>query len=137
MQVNVPLVLIREGGKLPPPTACVLSHGSHILSMGSHDGTVKIMEMEDGLFARDAFVIILNHVLAITCTFCVLLQLLEQVGISPEKTQAIVVAGFLAHGGWGFCTSRVLEESLSKAFWSWEALRRLSRIFLLLSLSSI
>jgi hypothetical protein len=47
MQVNIPLVLIRERGKLPPPTASVLNPGSHISSVGSRDGDGKLLELEE------------------------------------------------------------------------------------------
>ncbi|KAL2831926.1 hypothetical protein BJY01DRAFT_260368 [Aspergillus pseudoustus] len=102
MQVNIPLVLIRERGKLPPPTASVLSPGSHISSVGSHDGNGRLIELEEGLLSRDASVVVLDDVLASGRTLCAVLQLLNQVGISSEKTHVIVVAEFPAHGGRGF-----------------------------------
>ncbi|KAL3479396.1 hypothetical protein BJX99DRAFT_268342 [Aspergillus californicus] len=102
MQVDIPLVLIRERGKLPPPTASVLNPGSHISSVGSHDGDGKIIELEKGLLSREDSVVVLDDVLASGRTLCAVLQLLNQVGISLEKIHVIVVAEFPAHGGRGF-----------------------------------
>ncbi|KAL4912603.1 hypothetical protein BDW62DRAFT_194147 [Aspergillus aurantiobrunneus] len=102
MQVDVPLVLIREAGKLPPPTTSVLSPGSHISSVGSNDGDGKIIELEEKVLSRDAFVVVVDDVLASGRTLCAVLQLLHQLGISSEKIHVIVVAEFPAHGGRGF-----------------------------------
>jgi adenine phosphoribosyltransferase len=102
IQVEVPLVLIREGGKLPPPTVSVLNPGSHISSVGLKDGNGRVIELEEELLSSDASVVVVDDVFASGRTLCAVLQLLHQVGISSEKIQVIVVAVFPAHGGRGF-----------------------------------
>ncbi|KAL4993141.1 hypothetical protein BDV10DRAFT_199966 [Aspergillus recurvatus] len=91
-----------ERGKLPPPTASVLNPGSHISSVGSHDGDGKLLELEERLLSRDTSVMVLDNMLASRHTLCIVLQLLNQVRISLEKIYMIVVAKFPAHSGRDF-----------------------------------
>ncbi|KAL4817028.1 hypothetical protein BDW67DRAFT_184104 [Aspergillus spinulosporus] len=102
VRVNVPLALIREGGKLPPPLTSVFKPRSHISSLGSSHASRNLMEMEEGLVSGGSSVVVVDDVLASGHTLCAVLQLLHQAGISAEKLHVMVVAEFPAHGGRDF-----------------------------------
>ncbi|KAF5700345.1 adenine phosphoribosyltransferase [Fusarium mundagurra] len=51
-QVNVPLALIRESGKLPPPTVSVRKPSSHISGSGSNDLGRKRIKISQDLIPR-------------------------------------------------------------------------------------
>ncbi|KAL5042428.1 hypothetical protein BDW71DRAFT_200559 [Aspergillus fruticulosus] len=89
VRVNIPLALICEGGKLPPPLTSVLKPRSHISSLGSNNACGDLMEMEEELVPRDASVVVVDDVLA-------------SGHVRAEKLHDMVVAEFLAHGGRDF-----------------------------------
>jgi adenine phosphoribosyltransferase len=99
MQVGVPMALIREGGKLPPPVASVPRRTSHISSVMSTEVLGKCFEMEKGLLSKEMSVVVVDDVLASGHTLCAMLQLLNQAGISTDKVHVMVVAEFPAHSG--------------------------------------
>jgi adenine phosphoribosyltransferase len=99
MQIGVPMALIREGGKLPPPVTSVPRRTSHISSVMSTEVLGKCFEMEKGLLSREMSVVVVDDVLASGHTLCAMLQLLNQAGISTEKIHVMVVAEFPAHSG--------------------------------------
>ncbi|KAJ5958393.1 Higher eukaryotic phosphomevalonate kinase [Penicillium vulpinum] len=79
-RVNVPLALIREAGKLPPPTVSVLKSTSHISwTSNSND---KMIEIERDLIPRGARVLVVDDVLSTGKTLCAVLQLLNEVEIA-------------------------------------------------------
>ncbi|RKK78552.1 hypothetical protein BFJ68_g17885, partial [Fusarium oxysporum] len=98
-QVDVPLALIREAGKLPPPTVSVKKPSSHISCSESNDLGVKRIEMSQDLIPRGASVVAIDDVLATGKTLCAVLQLLAEAGISNENISIMVVAEFLIHCG--------------------------------------
>ncbi|KAI9674242.1 MAG: hypothetical protein M1829_003789 [Trizodia sp. TS-e1964] len=98
-RVNVPLVLIREAGKLPPPTISVSKSPSHISSLVSSDSEVKRIEMDRYLIPRGASVVVLDDVLATGKTLCAVLQLLDEAGIGAEHVSVMAVAEFPVHRG--------------------------------------
>ncbi|KAF2798697.1 hypothetical protein K505DRAFT_405029 [Melanomma pulvis-pyrius CBS 109.77] len=96
--VNVPLVLVREAGKLPPPTVSVLKSPSHISSLASNNSKEKRIEMEQDVLPRGASVVVVDDVLSTGETLCAVLQLLEA-AIGPATINIMVVAEFPVHRG--------------------------------------
>jgi adenine phosphoribosyltransferase len=96
VRVDVPLLLIREYGKLPPPTVSVDKSSSHI---SSHCSGEKKIAMDRDLVSRGASVVVIDDVLATGETLCAVLQLLVKTGINLEDVSVMVVAEFPAHGG--------------------------------------
>ncbi|KAJ5595098.1 uncharacterized protein N7459_001306 [Penicillium hispanicum] len=98
-RVDVPLALIRDAGKLPPPTISVAKPTSHISSSDSSNLGEKEIEMECNLIPRGASVVVVDDVLATGQTLCAVLQLLDEAGIGAEDISIIVVAEFPVHRG--------------------------------------
>ncbi|RBR26228.1 uncharacterized protein FIESC28_01011 [Fusarium coffeatum] len=98
-QVDVPLALIREAGKLPPPTVSVKKPSSHISGSESNDLEGKRIEMSQDLIPRSASVVVIDDVLATGKTLCAVLQLLAEAGIGSENISIMVVAEFPIHCG--------------------------------------
>ncbi|KYG13746.1 hypothetical protein FVEG_13991 [Fusarium verticillioides 7600] len=98
-QVDVPLALIRETGKLPPPTIFVEKPLSHISGSRSDDSRGKRIEMSQDVIPRGSSVVVIDDVLATGKTLCAVLQLLAKAGISNENISIMVVAEFPVHHG--------------------------------------
>jgi adenine phosphoribosyltransferase len=96
-RVNIPLALIREAGKLPPPTVSVLRSQSHI-SRTNHSKGSRI-EMEQYLIPSGSSVLVVDDVLATGHTLCAVLHLLQIVGIRIQDISVMVVAEFPIHRG--------------------------------------
>ena len=99
LRVDVPLALVREAGKLPPPTVSVLKSTSHISSSTSDDPKGKRIEMDQDLIPRGASVVVVDDVLATGKTLCAVLRLLNKAGIGAEDVSIMVVAEFPIHRG--------------------------------------
>ena len=99
LRVGLPLKLIREAGKLPPPTVSVVKPPSYISSLGSHDSKEKRIEMERDAVQRGASVVVVDDVLSTGETLCAVLQLLKKVSIGDEDVSIMVVAEFPIHHG--------------------------------------
>ncbi|RYP85620.1 hypothetical protein DL770_005011 [Monosporascus sp. CRB-9-2] len=99
LRVGVPLALIREAGKLPPPTVSVVKPPSHISSSASNDSREKRIEMERDVVPRGASVVVVDDVLATGETLCAVLQLLDEAGIGAEDVSIMAVAEFPVHRG--------------------------------------
>ncbi|KAI4131781.1 MAG: hypothetical protein LQ347_002835 [Umbilicaria vellea] len=100
-RVDLPLVLIREAGKLPPPTVSVIKPRSHISSLASDNPKEKRIEMERDVVPRGASVVVVDDVLSTGETLCAVLQLLDEAGIGAEDVSIMVVAEFPVHHGRG------------------------------------
>ena len=98
-RVDVPLALIREAGKLPPPTISVVKAPSHISSSVSDDPREKRIEMARDLLSRGASVVVVDDVLATGKTLWAVLQLLDEAGIGAEHISVMTVAEFPVHRG--------------------------------------
>jgi len=98
-RVDVPLALIREAGKLPPPTISVIKSPSHVSSSVSNDSREKRIEMDRDLVPRGASVVVVDDVLATGKTLCAVLQLLDEAGIGAEDVSIMAVAEFPVHCG--------------------------------------
>ncbi|MCJ1360690.1 MAG: hypothetical protein MMC33_010699 [Icmadophila ericetorum] len=99
LRVDVPLVLIREAGKLPPPTFSVIKPSSHISSLAFNNSKEKRFEMERGVVPRGASVVVVDDVLSTGETLCAVLELLDEAGINAEDVSIMVVAEFPVHRG--------------------------------------
>jgi adenine phosphoribosyltransferase len=97
-RVNVPLMLIREAGKLPPPAVSVIKLPSHI-SSALNNSKEKRIEMERDVVPRGASVVVVDDVLSTGETLCAVLKLLDEAGIGAEDVSIITVAEFPVHRG--------------------------------------
>lgn len=97
-RVDVLLVLIREAGKLPPPTVSVNKPTSYVSSHNKPDEKKRI-EMERNVLPRGASVVVVDDVLSTGETLCAVLQLLNQAGIGADEVSIMVVAEFPIHRG--------------------------------------
>ena len=98
-RVGLPLALIREAGKLPPPTISVMKPPSHISSATSNDLSGKRIEMGRDVIPRGASVLVVDDVLATGETLCAVLRLLGEAGVGAEDVNVMVVAEFPLHRG--------------------------------------
>ncbi|KAK3171718.1 hypothetical protein OEA41_003802 [Lepraria neglecta] len=98
-RVDLPLVLIREAGKLPPPTVSVIKPPSHISSLAFNNSKEKRIEMERDVVPRGASVVVVDDVLSTGETLCAVLQLLDEASIGAEDVSIMVVAEFPVHHG--------------------------------------
>ena len=98
-RVDLPLVLIREAGKLPHPTVSVIKPPSHISSLASNNSKEKRIEMERDVVPRGASVLVVDDVLSTGETLSAVLQLLGEAGIGAEDVSIMVVAEFPVHRG--------------------------------------
>jgi adenine phosphoribosyltransferase len=98
-RVDVPLALIREAGKLPPPTISVIKSPSHISSSVSNDSREKRIEIDRDVVPRGASVVVVDDVLATGKTLCAVLQLLDKAGIGTEDVSVMTVVEFPVHRG--------------------------------------
>ncbi|KAF2971324.1 hypothetical protein GQX73_g2285 [Xylaria multiplex] len=96
--VGVPLALIREAGKLPPPTLSVVKHSSHI-SSSSSDAKEKRIEIERDAVPKGTPVVVVDDVLATGKTLCAVLELLTKAGVNVEDITVMTVLEFPFHRG--------------------------------------
>ncbi|KAJ5949345.1 hypothetical protein N7454_000929 [Penicillium verhagenii] len=96
--VDVPLALIREAGKRPPPTISSLKPESHISSK-STNSQERTIEMDQYLIPRSASVLVVDDVLATGKTLCAVLWQLEKAGVCAQDISVMVVAEFPCHRG--------------------------------------
>ncbi|KAH8893054.1 phosphoribosyl transferase domain protein [Thozetella sp. PMI_491] len=98
-RVSIPLALIREAGKLPPPTVSVVGFPSHISSSASDDLREKRIEMNRDIVYKGASVVVVDDVLATGKTLWAVLCLLNEAGVASEYISVMVVAEFPFHRG--------------------------------------
>ncbi|KAJ5935047.1 hypothetical protein N7466_004594 [Penicillium verhagenii] len=96
--VDVPLALIREAGKRPPPMISSFKPESHISSKSTISQGSKI-EMDQYLIPRGASVLVVDDVLATGKTLCAVLWQLEKTGVCAKDISVMVVAEFPYHRG--------------------------------------
>lgn len=102
----LPLALVRNEGKLPPPTVSTEKPASHV----SESASGRI-EMRRDAIAKDGSVVIVDDVLATGRTLCAVLRLLQEAGVRAERVSVMVVAEFPVHGG----RRRLLDEGFGAA----------------------
>ncbi|KAF7193447.1 Adenine phosphoribosyltransferase [Pseudocercospora fuligena] len=98
-QLNLPLALVREAGKLPPPVFEVTRETSFISSKRSGGAEQKRYEMSVNAVPRNGSVIVVDDVLSSGETLIAMLQLLQEAEVPADKITVIVVAEFPVHGG--------------------------------------
>ncbi|KAG9244861.1 phosphoribosyl transferase domain protein [Calycina marina] len=99
LQVDIPLVIVREAGKLPPPTISVTKSSSHVSYSAAEDAKEKRIEMDKDSIANGDSVILIDDVLATGKTLLAVLQLLGSAGVRSESVSVLVVAEFPIHRG--------------------------------------
>lgn len=99
LRVNVPLVLIRDEGKLPPPTVSVPKPVSYVSSSPSNRLDGKRIEMERDAIPKGASVVVVDDVLSTGETLVGVLQLLHKAEIGVQNTSVMVVAELPFHAG--------------------------------------
>ncbi|KAI0528301.1 phosphoribosyl transferase domain protein [Xylaria bambusicola] len=98
-KVNKPLALIREDGKLPPPTVSVAKSSSHISSSISDNSQQKRIEMGRDTVPKGAPVVVIDDVLATGETLCAVLELLIKTKIDLGDITVMVIVEFPYHRG--------------------------------------
>jgi adenine phosphoribosyltransferase len=99
-RVDLPLVPIREVGKLPPPTISAVKKSSYISSSEVRSSEKhETVEMERDAITKGAKVVVVDDVLSTGETLCAVLHLLGEVGTSPDNISVILVAEFPMHRG--------------------------------------
>lgn len=98
-QVGLPFKLIREAGKLPPPTIAVVKSPSHISSSTAKGSREEEIEIGRDTIPNAGSVLVIDDVLATGNTLCAVLQLLREVGVGAENVAIMVVAEFPFHRG--------------------------------------
>ena len=98
-QVNRPLALVREAGKLPPPTVSVVKYPSHISSLASDSSKEQRFEMSRNVVSAAGRVVVVDDVLATGRTLCGVLSLLAEAGVNCRNIGVITVAEFPVHRG--------------------------------------
>ncbi|KAK5687965.1 hypothetical protein LTR17_026613 [Elasticomyces elasticus] len=106
VQANIPMALIREAGKLPPPTFSVTKCPSYISSSPLNSLREERVEMGRDVVTRGSSVVVVDDVLATGRTLCAVLQLLNEAGIGAEAVNVMVLAEFPVHRGREFLRRR-------------------------------
>lgn len=97
-RADVPLVIIRDAGSLPPPTLSITKSSSYITSLAANDSKEKWIEMEQHAVRPGSSVVVVDDVLSTGKTLCTVLQLLAKAGVDAEKE-------YLRHGRSGVSSS--------------------------------
>lgn len=100
-QVFQPLLLIREAGKLPPPTVSVAKKPSYVSSVASEGAREERIELGLDKVPKyaDATIVVVDDVLSTGETLCAVLELLEKAGVHAENVSVMVMAEFPVHRG--------------------------------------
>ena len=99
LQVNIPLMLIREAGKLPPPTFSAVKSQSHVSSLINSKPNQKRVEIERSAVPKNGSIVVVDDTLATGETLCAVLQALKVAGVAVENMSVLVVAEFPMHRG--------------------------------------
>ncbi|KAI1363811.1 hypothetical protein F5Y08DRAFT_354108 [Xylaria arbuscula] len=99
LTVDKPLALIREAGKLPPPTVSIAKPLSHISSSSPHNSKVNDIEIGEDVVPKGVPLVIVDDVLATGETLCAVLELLVKSGVDVEHVTVMTIAEFPYHRG--------------------------------------
>ncbi|KAK2763636.1 adenine phosphoribosyltransferase [Colletotrichum kahawae] len=106
LRLGLPLVPVREAGRLPPPTISVAKSASHI-SSGSNGVHERRIEMDRDVLPKGASsVVVVDDVFASGETICAVLELLARAGVGMDRVSVMVVAEFPVHRGRALLRSR-------------------------------
>ncbi|TPX08529.1 uncharacterized protein E0L32_010016 [Thyridium curvatum] len=98
--IGIPLALVRQGVKLPPPVLSIEKSTSHISSYSSSSESIqRRFELGRGVISRGASVVVVDDVLATGKSLLAVLHLVTEAGVSPEDVSVMVVAEFPIHRG--------------------------------------
>lgn len=75
-QADVPLVIMRDAGKFPPPALSITKSSPYITSLSANDSKEKCIEMEQSAVRPGSSVVVVDGVLSTGKTLCAVLQLL-------------------------------------------------------------
>ncbi|POS79221.1 hypothetical protein DHEL01_v202379 [Diaporthe helianthi] len=100
-EVGRPLLLIREAGKLPPPTVSVAKRSSYISAAASAHAKEERIELEVGMVPQggSGLILVVDDVLSTGETLRAVLRLLDQAGVGAGSVQVMAVAEFPLHKG--------------------------------------
>ncbi len=98
-RVQVPFVLVRKTGKLPPPVVSVCKPVSHISSLQTIHPEGERIEIERDAIPKGGKVVVVDDVLSTGRTLCAVVELLDNVGVDVEDISVMVVAEFPIHRG--------------------------------------
>ena len=110
LQVNVPLVLVREAGKLPPPTVSAVKSQSHVSSLVHSNLEQKRIELEQSAVPKGGPIVVIDDTLATGETLCAVLRTLDGAGVDAENISVMVVAEFPVHRGRELLCKRGYEK---------------------------
>lgn len=105
LQINIPFLLIREAGKVPPPRVSVPKNASHISRSVTGAQNTASIAIERGVLPKGKPVMSVDDVLSTGETLCAVLELFQKAGAKVEDVAVMVVAEFTYH--WG---SHLLHE---------------------------
>jgi adenine phosphoribosyltransferase/phosphomevalonate kinase len=99
LQLSIPLMLIREAGKLPPPTFSAVKSQSHVSSMICSKPNQKRVEIERSAVPSSGSIVLVDDTLATGETLSAILQAMKRAGVTVENVSVLVVAEFPIHRG--------------------------------------
>ncbi|KAI8941466.1 hypothetical protein NX059_002685 [Plenodomus lindquistii] len=99
LKVDIPLMLIREAGKLPPPTVSAVKFQSHVSSLICSKPNQKRVEIERSAVPKNGSIVVIDDTLATGETLCAILQALRAAGVALESVSVLIVAEFPIHRG--------------------------------------
>ncbi|KAF9776217.1 hypothetical protein IL306_005623 [Fusarium sp. DS 682] len=99
MAMNLPLILIGKGNKLPPPKVSVNRCPSHISSRTPNATHKGRFEMDANAIRKGDSVLVVDDVLATGETLVAVLKLLTKAGVQAEDIGVMVVAELPVHRG--------------------------------------
>jgi adenine phosphoribosyltransferase len=99
IEVDLPLVLVRKAGKIPPPTISAAKSVSHISSMTTGGLEEERIEVDQAFISKARSVVVVDDVLATGNTLRAVLSLLTGAGIHDSDITVMVVAEFPVHRG--------------------------------------
>lgn len=99
VKIDIPLILIRKAGKLPPPVISVTKSQSHISSGLAQSVKEGKFEMGRDVARNGMKVVLVDDVLATGETLCAVLELLTKAGVKAEDVNVMVVVEFPIHRG--------------------------------------
>ncbi|KAH6614370.1 phosphoribosyl transferase domain protein [Chaetomium sp. MPI-SDFR-AT-0129] len=97
-RLSLPIALIRNAGKLPPPTISVAKSASHI-SASEGQSLESQIEMGRDVIPPGGSVVVVDDVLATGRTLSAVLRLLREGGVDLRRVRVMVVAEFPLHRG--------------------------------------
>lgn len=109
-------MLVREAGRLPPPTVSAAKPQSHITSLSCSNLAQKRIEIERSVIPKNGSIVIVDDTLATGETLCAVLQPLGEAGVAMENVSVSVVAEFQLTVDDNCCVNVDLPVSMFEAF---------------------